>query len=636
MSWQKVKLGQFLKNREGRYKPNDKAIQGLKRIDKINFSGTIFLSDKPSNTDMILVKKGDLVISGINVEKGAMNIYQGEEDVVATIHYSSYEFNKEKIDIDFLTNFLKSLEFKKALKEQVPGGIKTEIKPKHILPLLVEIPTDIKEQRKVVKKLIEDNSIIENVFSELTHQLDLIKQMRQAFLREAMQGKLVKSTNTKETGQQLLEKIKAEKTQLSSEKKLKKEKELPPINEIENPFEIPEHWVWCRLGSVITLISGQDLTPAEYNDTKNGVPYITGASHFKKDQLQVSRWTPTPKSISKINDLLITCKGTIGSMAYNKIGNIHIARQIMAIRNTFEISIDYVKYFLDLHSDELIKKAKSLIPGISRDDVLHSKIPFPPLHEQEQIVGKLKELMAFCDSLEQSIKESQGYNEMLLQQVLREALQPEIETKVVTLESPKLALPLKTILGAQIVDICNTTDFGRVKFQKLLFLTEYHCKIDFDSHYVQKTAGPHDDALIKSIEGEFKRQRFFEVKQENSDTHRVRYTKLPNASQINSMFLENFSDESLKVNNLLMKMRTFNWEECEVIATIYAVWNNRLLKGQVITDESLFEDFMAWSTRKSNFSKDFYKKLFWMKEENIVPDGNGWGSYVDKPNNKMA
>jgi type I restriction enzyme S subunit len=51
--------------------------------------------------------------------------------------------------------------------------------------------------------------------------------------------------------------------------------------------------------------------------------------------------------------------------------------------------------------------------------------PLPPLPEQEQIVAKLEELMAFCDGIEQSIKESQGYNEMLLQQVLREALQGE-------------------------------------------------------------------------------------------------------------------------------------------------------------------------------------------------------------------
>lgn len=52
--------------------------------------------------------------------------------------------------------------------------------------------------------------------------------------------------------------------------------------------------------------------------------------------------------------------------------------------------------------------------------------PLPPLHEQELIVAKLEELMEFCDGLEQSIKKSQEYNEMLLQQVLREALQEEI------------------------------------------------------------------------------------------------------------------------------------------------------------------------------------------------------------------
>jgi type I restriction enzyme S subunit len=62
-------------------------------------------------------------------------------------------------------------------------------------------------------------------------------------------------------------------------------------------------------------------------------------------------------------------------------------------------------------------------PVISGQRVYPKLIPFPPLHEQEQIVSKLEELMAFCDGLEQSIKESQGYNEMLLQQVLREALQ---------------------------------------------------------------------------------------------------------------------------------------------------------------------------------------------------------------------
>ena len=435
MSWQKVKLGQFLKNREGRYKPNDKAIQGLKRIDKINFSGTIFLSDKPSNTDMILVKKGDLVISGINVEKGAMNIYQGEENVVATIHYSSYEFDEDKIDIDFLTNFLKSLEFKEALKEQVPGGIKTEIKPKHILPLIVEIPTDIKEQKRIVKKLIENNSIIEDVNSELTHQLRLIKQMRQAFLREAMQGKLIKSTNTKETGQQLLAKIKAEKTQLIADKKLKKEKELAPITEDEIPFEIPEHWAWCRLGEICTKVTdGFHNTPIKLEE---GKIYIS-ATHIKdtgikwdeclyvseKDHLELYK-----KASPQRGEILITNRGAgCGTPAIIDIDDEFSFQNTALIGfNQSLINNKYVYNFILKSRDEIMEKFVNggLQPMLSNVILKTVPFPLPPFHEQEQIVAKLEELMAFCDDLEQSIKESQGYNEMLLQQVLREALQGE-------------------------------------------------------------------------------------------------------------------------------------------------------------------------------------------------------------------
>lgn len=102
MEWIDVKFSDFLKERKGRYKPSDETIKGLKRIEKIDFSGQIYLSDKPSKTDMISVKDGDLVISGINVEKGAMNIFHGDEDVVATIHYSSYTYDTDVIELEFL------------------------------------------------------------------------------------------------------------------------------------------------------------------------------------------------------------------------------------------------------------------------------------------------------------------------------------------------------------------------------------------------------------------------------------------------------------------------------------------------------------------------------------------------------
>ena len=440
MSWEKVKLEQFLKNRKGRYKPNDKAILGLKRIDKIDFAGNIYLSEKPSNTDMILVKKGDLVISGINVEKGAMNIYLGEDDVVATIHYSSYEFDENNIDIEFLKWFLKSIEFKNALKEQVPGGIKTEIKPKHILPLEVFIPTDIEEQKSIVKNLNRNNNSVNNVSLELTNQLNLIKQLRQSFLREAMQGKLVSNkTKDSKTGAELLAEIQAEKEKLIKEKKIKKSKPLPPISKEEIPFEIPENWVWCRLGEICNYGSSKKIEPnkieddvwsLDLEDIEKNTSRIIEKVRYK------DRKSTSTKNLFLKNQVL-----------YSKLRP-NLDKVIVADENgvctteivTIDFYIDFNSYFLKYYFKSnyfinyVVGCTKGMkMPRVGTEEVRSTFFPLPPLEIQERIVSKLDELMQFCDHLENSVKESQKLNVQLLQQVLREALQPKTKEVVLPL-----------------------------------------------------------------------------------------------------------------------------------------------------------------------------------------------------------
>lgn len=414
MSWEVVEMRSFLSERKGRYKPDDKAISGLQRIDKIDFSGNIFLSEKSSKTDMILIKQGDLVISGINVEKGAMSIYKGEKDVIATIHYSSYEYNPEKIDIDFLRHFLKSPEFTEALKEQVPGGIKTEIKPKHILPLQVCIPNNVEEQREVVAYLDQQNKTLETQSSELTHQLDLVKQLRQAFLREAMQGQLVPQDENDEHASVLLENIKVEKERLIKEKKIKKQKALPPITEDEIPFKIPENWVWCRLGEMIIISSGDGLTSSQM--AKDGTIPVYGGNGVNgyHNDFNLSKETIV-----------------IGRVGYY-CGCVHLTeKKAWVTDNAFKVSFPeediVIGYLIKvLEWAELGKQQfAGSQPVISGLRVYPKLLPLPPLTEQYRIVAKLDKLMAYCDELEVSIKESQQQNELLLQQILREALEPK-------------------------------------------------------------------------------------------------------------------------------------------------------------------------------------------------------------------
>ena len=316
--WKKVKIGDFLTEREGRYKPDDSKISKYKRLDKIDFSGTIHISDKPTKTDMIIVHPGDLVISGINVAKGAVAVYQGDEPVCATIHYSSYTFDSSKVDLDYFKYFVKSPVFIAALQKQVKGGIKTEIKPKHLLPLEILIP-DLQTQQEIVKKISLQLQKTEQLSVEIESQKNYIKQLRQNILQDAIEGKLtadwrkqnpVQEGNPDYDAEALFEQIqkgevspslprqvaprivpassadslrfvglsatpsprgKAPKTpdnsreffkeKLDSERKRTnnaRSKSLAPITDEEKTFEIPEGWKWVRLGELCNFGSCQN------------------------------------------------------------------------------------------------------------------------------------------------------------------------------------------------------------------------------------------------------------------------------------------------------------------------------------------------------------------------------------------
>ncbi|MFC4094875.1 restriction endonuclease subunit S [Euzebyella saccharophila] len=230
--------------------------------------------------------------------------------------------------------------------------------------------------------------------------LEGIDRLRELILILAVNGTLVKQISTEEPAKILLKKIDKERGNLISKGIIRKEKLDFEVSKREHPYDLPKNWVWFRLAGLMTLISGQDLPSSKYNNKKKGVPYITGASHFNNGRLDITRWTEYPRAFSSKGDLLITCKGTIGEMAFNNVGDLHIARQIMAIRNTYDINLSYIKLFLDYYINELISKAKSLIPGIKRDDLLTIPFPLPPLKEQNRIVAKVGKLMALCDQFE--------------------------------------------------------------------------------------------------------------------------------------------------------------------------------------------------------------------------------------------
>ena len=260
----------------------------------------------------------------------------------------------------------------------------------------------ISEQKRIAAKIAQLFALLRKVESSTQQYAELQTLLKSKVLDLAMHGKLVKQDPNDEPASVLLEKIKTEKAELVKEKKIKKSKPLPPITDEEKPFDIPDSWEWVRLGDVINLVSGRDIAKKAHlsHPQSKSIPYITGASNINEQgQITITEWVNNPSVIVNKGTLLLSVKGTIGKITVLSIPRAHIARQIMGIENIYGLDSNYQKFYLKSYVQELQKKAKSMIPGISRDDLLLATFPLPPITEQSRIVSKIKRVFELIDGV---------------------------------------------------------------------------------------------------------------------------------------------------------------------------------------------------------------------------------------------
>ena len=344
-----------------------------------------------------LVKKDDILFSSVG-SIGSVIVYN--EDYKLTFQRSVTVIGT-RINSYYLRIVLLSPYCQFIFKTQSSGTAQKGFYIRQVNNLLIPLPP-LAEQKRIVEKLdnvlanIDELKASEEKLSIL--QKNFPDKLKKSILQSAIQGKLTEQLATDDNVEDLLQAIKEEKELLIKEKKIKKQKPVPNITEDEIPFAIPENWKWVRLGEVIELISGRDLVKDKYNNNCEGIPYITGASNFNNNNLIIDRWTNEATSIAIKNDILLTCKGTIGEIAVLKENKVHIARQIMSIR-LLQGNIEYIKWYIISQIDKLKSMGKSIIPGISREMILNYLIPLPPLAEQKRIVEKLDKLLADIEEL---------------------------------------------------------------------------------------------------------------------------------------------------------------------------------------------------------------------------------------------
>ena len=387
------------------------------RWGTFDLSDTLEMRFEDNELERYSICYGDLVMCE-GGEPGRCAVWKSEE----VVFYQKALHRVRAIEIlpEYLYYVIRRFIISNQYEKYYTGTTIKHLTGQSLRMLPIPLPP-LNEQKLIVEHLQRIIEEIDKIEMRKTEAFSLVSLAKSKILDLAIRGKLVPQDSNDEPASVLLERIRAEKEELIRQGKIKRDKKESVIfrgednsyyekigDKVENisdeiPFELPDGWAFVRLKELCELVSGRDLSPSEYNADGDGIPYITGASNFASGKVSLVRWTTTPQVITEAGDLLLTCKGTIGGMAFNDFGNAHIARQIMAIRNTFALNSEYLALCMGFYINAIKGAAKGLIPGISREDILNLILPVPSLNYQAKVAEQVAEVTNIFSAIEKSL-----------------------------------------------------------------------------------------------------------------------------------------------------------------------------------------------------------------------------------------
>ena len=314
-------------------------------------------------------------------------------------------------------------------------------KVKHLLLLCDQLESQteasVEAHQTLVKSLLETLTIAKDAdelneswqrisehFDVLFTTEDSIDQLKQTILQLAVMGKLVKQDPNDEPASKLLERIAAEKEQLIKDKKIKKQKPLPPVSEDEKPFALPFNWSFCRL-SDLEVFSGAGWSPQCLPTKREGdswgvlkVSAVTWDVYKPEENKELpAHLEPRPELEVKSNDFLISRANTADLVAKAVVVPELSPQKLMMsdkiVRFQFHecVNANYLnlvnnsKFSRDYYNS-VAGGTSSSMKNVSREQIRSLVVPLPPSNEQIKILQKVEEISVFCEALKSKLRDS--------------------------------------------------------------------------------------------------------------------------------------------------------------------------------------------------------------------------------------
>lgn len=511
------------------------------------------------------------------------------------------------------------------LVSQMKGMANVSLPMNRIADVMVTVPS-IEKQKEIVeleKQLVEKEIEADKLFAD---QLTQLENLNQAILQEAVQGKLVPQDPKDEPASELLKRIKAEKA-----KSGKKEKPLPPIKPEEIPFEIPENWVWCRLGEITNYGSSPKAEPTDLkNDT-----WVLDLEDIEKTTSNLlckirfnERNSLSTKSVFKTGDVLYSKLRPYLDKVIVADEDGVCTTEILPLKCFADLNPSYLKYALK-RADFLKyvnSKTKGMkMPRLGTKEGEMALIPLPPLSEQKRIVAEIEKQLVKTKQLKVHIIANQQATEQLLKALLHQAFEvgkmviAKPKGKVIELKPTNVDYYRRTVLAAEIVwQLHREPTLGHLKLQKLIYLCQKSADMQLPTNFLRQAMGPYDNRLMRSIDKQLKEKKWFEYKKEQV----FKYQPLEKVGQHHNNYIKYFSAESDSIQFIIDKFKTIKSDIVEIVATLYACMDNMLNENVIFSEALLIQRFYEWSEEKKKFSEKEVERVFSrMKDTGIVPKG---------------
>ena len=291
----------------------------------------------------------------------------------------------------------------------------------------------LNEQQRIVNKINEVMSVLtkyDTTYSKVEELNESFPEaLKKSILQWAVQGKLVPQDPTDEPAETLLERISAEKQKLIKEEKIKKDKHESIIFRRDNshyekldnverciddelPFNIPESWCWCRLKSIVNVVSARRVHQSDWRS--EGVPFYRSReigkladTGFVDNELHITEALYNKLSSSGVphgGDLMVTAVGTLGKTYIVKDDDRFYYKDasVICFENFSKVDPAYLKILMcSPYMEDQIKQnsAGTTVSTITIVKANEYLIPLPPLKEQKRIADQIDYLQQHINKL---------------------------------------------------------------------------------------------------------------------------------------------------------------------------------------------------------------------------------------------